>query len=533
MARRNPNRSRTSQSQARNETQPHPQGVIQTRAGTAMAVILCLTLAGLGFSLVVVFGANNRTAEPAVQEPVEPPSNFDEIQSVYLERYAELVTRINDDPFDVQSVENDLEGLIQNYDSNHDRIFQGLLLAWLQEPERAAARLTMAVEGQPLSPVDPLVANRYQTLRFERDDLFGPTFTTYDCHYLWHCYVFQRLANRIVMGCRNDREKADRILDWVYRHVLFDEPTIFNLRPFDIVLRGYGLCDRSVWVFTLLAARAGLVTGIAMIGAPDPVDSKHTVCLVRIDDQWLVCDTTLGVFVRIKEMDATILEIVQEAERQKTSSNPDPYFAPFALTTIAIGFNANGIPPRFTLLDPYFCIMLTYGKVSVSLTRLQQDLITLVPDRVRNRTWRPTVWGFPFNMRADGRDPDYHESWKNYFAPVLQCQPARLNQLFGYPRAAAAIYEQLESVIQTKWKERCCFLRAQSFFDGGDMKQAEAVFIDFLRRYPNARWKSMGILHLARCKVALGDIENAEKLYQTIHDLEIVRRDLEHIKHPH
>jgi hypothetical protein len=131
-------------------------------------------------------------------------------------------------------------------------------------------------------PADQLGDPRYPQV-FNRKrvdaDFLTDGFNLWDYQSWRHAWFFQQLARRLTA---NDPEKVLAIYDAVIERIEPRDRKKTNiLWPYNIWQNGWGLCDRSAWVFCELAYQMGWHTQIVYLVNPHTEVSPHTIAEIR------------------------------------------------------------------------------------------------------------------------------------------------------------------------------------------------------------------------------------------------------------
>ena len=459
--------------------------------------------------------------EPHQQTP--PPASMDStaapetIQSIYRERYQGIVDRLN--AFDHQTALEALKSTTTPWDAIHDLFIQGILFAWLGQDNLASRRLTAAAVLEPTPLSHSILAQHAGKWRLDAATINDTNFSIEDSRYIRRCYFLQRITDQVVSGCRDDEEKVERLLDWVFRHIAFYEPEAVEVSPMDILLRGYGVCDRSAWVLALLCERAGLPVSIVLLGKPVTEEfSSHTLCQVLVSGRWLLCDTTQGTFLGFGQegVPATLDHIILRLDREKDNAALQEKYGAFREAGIGVVCEAEGSFPRFSLLEPYLRVIPPHASVFVDLQARLALAATALSQAEADRKNSIGVWDYPFFSLSTYRNPLFAAVRKKNLARMLAYRDARILQLLGFPREAVQAYTKSAETCDAEAREDILFFTAQCHQEAGNLREAEKNFSLYLSRYPEGRWKTMAVYDLARSKEETGDIAAAAKLYGTI-----------------
>ena len=498
-----------------------------------------LPLLSLGAMIAFLFfvylgrARNEKQTEALSGTYVDIKAEFDE--SLYAKKYANVDHLINGLEYDAAL--NALDRI--STDTSHDLFIRGILMAWIGQDEKSASLLTQAAKWVPLPAASPMLMRYQAEWNLKPDVVNSAVFTTEDSQYLRRCHFLQCIADRLVAGCVTDREKVEKLLEWVFLHVAFWEPDVINVGAVDVLLRGFGLCDRSAWVLSLLCDRAGLDSAVVLLGEPEiasatqtTVQPSHTLCEVCASDQWLLCDTVQGSLVMFEDRSepATLVSI-----RQRLFAEPDnvplkEQFKRYLYAGVGATCQAEGVLPRFQLLESYIRILPPHPSVYVDPDRLQQmvtESVTLEDGTATNPTG---IWDYPFHSFVSYRDPAFLKRREEAHANLLTYQNARILQLLGHPIEALQAYLKASENCSPSAAEDILYFMAQCHYETGNSANAEKSLSIYIQKYPHGRWRTYALYQLARVEEEMKKLEIAARLYRAIDSFRIARMRAELIE---
>lgn len=505
----------------KNQEGPPSSGPITKQRAFRISLAITIAVTILIGIYLLPEETKQETTSLASVETTPVPEN---IEAIYQERYKAVVDSLNE--FETRTSLETLKSIKAPPKSIHDLFFQGILFAWLGQDQPAAQRLTAAALSDPRPLSSIMLVRNAKKWRLNPAGISVRQFSPSDCPYMRRCYFLQRIANRIIAGSQNDMEKAERLVEWVFRHVAFFEPDVTYASPMDILLRGYGLCDRSAWILALLCQRAGLPASIALLQKPTETISNHTLCQILVSRRWLLCDTTQGTFVRLGPDGAlaTFENIIPRLEKERDNASFQEEFGVFREAGIAVVYEAEGAFPRFSLLEPYLRVIQPYIPLFVDLQAQLDRARTALSNVGGDRRSQVGVWGYPFFVVGAYRNPSFSSVRQKYLSRMLAYRDGRFLQLLGFPREAIQAYAKSGENCAAEAREDILYFIAQCFREAGNLDDAEANFSLYLSRHPDGRWKKMATYHLARIKEETGDLSAAVKLYRTIHEIGAARQ---------
>jgi len=485
--------------------------------------------------LLVYWGRerNERRLQPSHSTRVDIKAVFDE--SSYTQKYVEIARLTNSLEYDAAL--KALDGI--STDTVHDLFIRGILMAWIGQDEKSASLLTQAAKWVPLPAANPVLVRHEARWNLKPDVVNSAVFSVEDSQYLRRCHFMQRIADRLVEGCMTDQEKAERLLEWVFLHVAFLEPDVVNVGAVDVLMRGFGVCDRSAWVLSLLCERAGLDSVIVLLGEPEiagateaKIRSSHTLCGIRASDRWLLCDTVHGSLVSFEDTgeQATLASIRQRLLVEPDNALLKEQFEGYLRAGVGAACQAEGVFPKYQLLEPYIRILPPHPSVYVDPDRLQQMVADSVTIEDGTATNPAGIWDYPFHSFASYRDPAFLKKRQEAHANLLSYQNARILQLLGHPSEALQAYLKASESSSPSAAEDILYFMAQCHYETGDTTNAEKSLSIYIQKYPQGRWRTYALYQLARVEEEMNQSEIAARLYRTIDSFRIARNRAERLE---
>ena len=475
-------------------------------------------------------------AKPTEEPPVEDQSALleawedERIQVVYRERYEKAFRLL--EGMKGKDAGQELAEIEIPVDSVHDMFFDGILRAWTGDNRGAVERLSQAarLSGRPLR--DPMLKQKAETWHLNPDYIESAEFLSNDILYLQRCVLLQSVADQIVAGCRSPSEKVSRILDWVFRNVGFFEPVEIGPRPADILIRGYGLCDRQAWVMALLCQRVGVPAGLALLAQDVEGFALHTMCEVLVGGRWLLCDPTQGTVVKVDGRPVTLEHIERLLQERQDDPEFQEEYGRFRKPTIGVACIADGTFPRFALLEPYLRAISPRVKVHHDLAKGLEMTSGFSIYGDRKRDFVVGVWDYPFHVLASYTQKDYLEKRAKDMQRAERYTGPRVLQLIGQPEQALLSYFHTAQQLDPAARQDTDYFSALCKFDLKRYPEAAQAFSLYLRSYPQGLWRTGATYHLAQCKEKLDDPSEAIRLYGQLQDVGLARLHLQRLTAP-
>lgn len=368
---------------------------------------------------------------------------------------------------------------------------------------------------------------------FAPDEVMSNFYNMADIEYFWRCVNYQRIARQIIKDCKTDEEKAMALFDWTYRNVgIVKEKRVLFALPYDIMLRGYGLCDRSSWVLTTLANQAGFKGSIYMLLDPDTGASPHTVALIYLLDKWVVFDTYYGFVLKMKD-GKTLAGLNDIIDNPSLTGMYPPYgnngFMPFKQGLLGLPLEAEAGLPRIKVIQDVVDEIFpdapnVYRNM---LERLHFTIKTLLgydydpdnpftfPFRDKNRQYIIGSWFYPYMLKPFYAQGLFVKQQKKEDPAVEYYQAARYSFLLGdYRKAVSQFDELLKTSPDAKYSSDMEYFKCLCYFGAKEYKKTVSELERYLQDYPDSKWQAGAMYHLGRSYEALGMYQKAVDIYR-------------------
>jgi len=352
-----------------------------------------------------------------------------------------------------------------------------------------------------------------------------PPQTAQDLPHLIRTRLLKSIAARVVKDCKTQEGKALAILDFVHRNVRPQpEETEDDMQagPIGVLMRGYGVRERSAWAFVVLARQSGLPAQIVSLRDPDDpkLKSVHTLVMARVKDQFVLLDTYAGIPLADPATgDLLSLEMVLAepsplpAILADTSDYPlDAKYFKKALVLIVL--TPEAVLPRMAVLqevirrelpnardlprvaeDPKAEILSCLTRPGSTEDAKPPQGLHELPYTFPNREYQADIWGYPFrHLRETPGGFEYYRSLPKAQAEDPTYRNGRLQQLLGNFLEAIAAYKQAgnkETLV-----EACAYNTAICAYEMGKLARAVEGLETYLEKYPDGVWKNLACLHL-------------------------------------
>lgn len=130
--------------------------------------------------------------------------------------------------------------------------------------------------------------------------------------YLHRELLYKVIVSKLTEGIRSDKEKAFKLMDYVYTHVVINVQTyeeILDKHPLSDLKRGVGVCDQLANTLITLARKAH-IKGRLIFLKGDSDSSRHSVCDLYINGEFRMFDPTFNfVYINNEKEIATFDDI--------------------------------------------------------------------------------------------------------------------------------------------------------------------------------------------------------------------------------
>jgi tetratricopeptide (TPR) repeat protein len=352
-----------------------------------------------------------------------------------------------------------------------------------------------------------------------RAGFFKGPFDSADFNYLQRCLVYNNLAHSLTRDATTPLQSLERLNNWVYRNiddnVIAASPTAdFGANPYDIMLRGYGACDRMAWVYCALARQLGYHSYIVYLRPAGGGASRHTLATTWTGTQWILADSQNGLILRDDKVNP--LSIPKIAKNPKLLGHYSCYYESgldkdFRFCNLMWSEEVESYRPRMEILQEWFD-MLGF-KMAIYSPPMQPQLPSA-----------PWAWAFKVQSRS-ASSSDYQMLRAQVMGDIEGIRKGRLLYMNGRFGDAAEQYEQFTSKKRTASDEQANarYFLGLSWFEAGQDSRARRALQSYLKRKKGV-WHVKANLHLAMLEERAGKRRKALKYYrQCQHDSELVR----------
>jgi tetratricopeptide (TPR) repeat protein len=352
--------------------------------------------------------------------------------------------------------------------------------------------------------------------------------------------LLRRIAARVTRGLSTDEEKALALLDFVSRNVRPEPEEAADetmVDPIGVLMRGYGVRERSAWSFIALARQAGLHAHFLSLRDPaDPaLKSVHTLVLAQTGEKYVLLDVYGGFAIRDPKSGqlVTLEDVlanpgpVQTIVQGDADYPLDPKYFPKALVSIVL--TPEAILPRMTVLQEVFRRELPD---STDLPKVaenaQEEILSLLsrvgpskgekpaqgqhqlPYSFPDREYQADIWAYPFRlMREMPAGFEYYRGLPKAQAENETFRNARLQQLLG--NSLDAINGYKDASRTEALAEVAHYYTQVCYFENNKLERAIEGLSGYLETFPKGLWRDQACLHLGLAFVKKGDLAKAKE----------------------
>ena len=293
--------------------------------------------------------------------------------------------------------------------------------------------------------------------------------------------VYKVIVDKLADGMKSDKEKALKLMDYVYRHVPTNLPgfEVIDKHPLSDLFRGFGVCDQVANTLITLARKAH-IKGRLIFLRGHKLSSQHSVCDLYIDGKFRIFDPTFDlVFINNEKEMATFEDI------QKNKVEPDPLL-----------LYSKDIASFYRIAHIYFPLFEPAYPPTYFRRNFEQDLKRFFLSRWVDLYY--DIFGDPFLIL-------YQEA----YLKLSNADPytkARYKHLASRYDPAVIDYDHvLDTVDNELIKADSIFFKGQLFWDRNKHESANLEFMRLLDEFPNTRRKHAALNYLIDYYEKAGD----------------------------
>jgi len=358
---------------------------------------------------------------------------------------------------------------------------------------------------------EELLKKNLRPYGFSENELQEKFLNIQDIKYIARCFLYKKITDNIVKGQKLSLEKqAEKLFKWTVRNIAQDAGREdFPALPLDIMLRGYGVCDRSAWVLTVLARQLGIKGGIFYLIDPKEKISPHTVALLYLNNEWCVFDPYKEVILKSSRDGSSlgIDEILKNPLLVKKAYPKDPSFIKaFEEGILWIPGTSRGYFPKLEIIEKIINGFIEEAPVIfwdlseeidfAIRTFLNPDSISRVTSndmlfQTDDKKVRAGVWFYPFRLEQYYFSGKFLANVEKELPYFFLYKEGRLDYLQGeYEEAIARFGKLMKSSLPQDLKEDIYYFQALTHLEKGDRDKARSLFEQYLKEYPEGRWKN-------------------------------------------
>ena len=364
-----------------------------------------------------------------------------------------------------------------------------------------------------------------------------------DVPFLMKIWLFNQVTNRVTAGAKTPRQKADLLFDWVTTNIRSNTDPVEGdppAGPWAILMRGYGVCDRTAWTFVTLAQQAGLNANIIYLRDPDDPKktSPHTIATVLINGKWILFDTYGGFQLTDKAGKALDMDAVLD-----NPESLDPYLAInerypiqakyFKKATVYLTLNPAAILPRMRLLGQTMSQELSSASsLPILHQSLGREFLTLIdpagkakadggkgysfPHVFEKHKYEADIWPYPFKLAREEKPGfEYFRGLPKKLAENKLYRETRFHHVLGNYDKAVKAYDSLISEGGAV-KEPSLFYKGLCLLDSGKLGEASKALEIYLKEYSKGLWLNQARFVLGKIHLKTDDRDKAAEFLNQV-----------------
>ncbi len=372
-----------------------------------------------------------------------------------------------------------------------------------------------------------------------KTDLF---FDYYDLKYLRNILILKKLSDSICSGAENDLDKVILLMNWIFYHVYPHNPIPdtepIGALPYDILERGFGLCDRMSWLFCALAQQQDIKASVVYLYPPEG-GSNHTIVQVFLDKPFLIDPQNAIIFKnqngliglqQINSDPSILLDLhpvyndLKKFDFKRSiifmTAHPYSFIPKMKAVQYLFGSFHKNPPVIYTnIKEEFLSFDQLYGTadhiVKIADTRSTTPILVQLP----SLQGFFALWDYP--LRFPWRSYDELVT-KGILLPGLnKYREARKFHILGrYDESLELYKEVIKNSNNPNAVEDCTYFQGILYFDMGDYDKSSEVFEQYLKSGYN-KWENHAFFLLCRAYKKIGEGNKASEVFNNIEDISI------------
>lgn len=312
--------------------------------------------------------------------------------------------------------------------------------------------------------------------------LFGPARLR---DYLHKELVYKVITDKVTAGARTDRERAFRLMDYVYLHVRINVPgfEVIDKHPLNDLFRNVGVCDQVANTLVTLARKAHIKGRLVFLRG-DKNSSRHSLCDLCVNGKFRICDPTYNLVFMNKEKEIATFEDIQRGNVESR-----PFVLESGLAKFAAGPDA-----YFRMFEPAY-------PPKIFRTNFEQDKKRFVLSRMMDAYY--DVFGEAFLIL-------YQEAYFKLSGADIFTRARYKHLAFRFDSAASDYDEIIDTTDDNIEKSECMFFKSQICLDRGERHEAAFGLEAFLKDFPGSKRRLDILKYLASLYKMVGDLERSD-----------------------
>jgi len=336
----------------------------------------------------------------------------------------------------------------------------------------------------------------------------------------------------------SDEERALALFEWTVRNVQSScgnaEGEDVGVFPLDIIKRGYGLCDRSAWVFVTLLRFTGLDGCVIYLRDEKTGESHHTIAGALLRNRIYLFDTYCGLPVADLSTGKilTFDEVVNQPQKLDALQVDGERFpmksSDFKSATVFLAVEPEAITPEIRLAEE----ILAQGGYEIRLhCDYEAELMRLAEGIFGRKDFSSSppvissaqsdnqvaLWDYPFRIGwLLHYDPMYQKRIHSLLSRYEMLSGARLAQATGRFDEAEALCRDILQSAKEPLREDAVRILCLVQFERGRFEECLKRCDSYLRDYPKGLWTETVRFLKAESLARLGRTDEALKVFDSI-----------------
>jgi len=370
---------------------------------------------------------------------------------------------------------------------------KGIEYLLLREFLKAREILNTALEKEKNNPqVSPLEMNLLIREGMKKGKIFEQKLEKEDLYYLWRCFKYQEVASLWTKNY-SEEEKLKRLFEKVRWEISTTNNKEWPATPWDILIRGYGQCDRIAWVFLTLSQQLGYSGGLFYF-----LDKEgkgfHTVTLLIKNGEVRLYDPYLSWF-------ALPFSRLSKDKIYFKRFYPSDWWEGLKRGVYLVASEAESYLPVFRRLEENIKkykipFPRTYINIEEELKLAIQAVLSPPRDKslsgppffLENTGLKVSIWKYPFLLRKLYNTPHYYSHVENREPYFRILKRVRLLYLRRKLNEAMKEIEKAKSIIPDEKSETLEYYLFLIYLERNEKEKAKEIVLPYLEGSKKTSW---------------------------------------------